>query len=478
MRDSIRMHIRLRTATSIWCSLTTAAASSSAWIETTASTSVGGSLIQTATPVNSSNSPVSEHNAIAGNKTACNYPPQPVSPASALWALIALAINAMTQRSGADRLDVLSPARSSPLVCLADVIVVVLWLVHGMRQDLGVKGSMYWYRKEMGLLREQSDRGLIQGIPAVSSFFFILGPLPQAIKAFGAVGLHWTKAWAALFLGAWCVEVVVRFSAGLARPTRVESAATGLESQASFLRKISLMVHQAAIVIQYCIWLWIMITLPRSEKFQHILALCVLLNIVCPTFFLIAIAFLPYVLGELGVFPSYVYTVAFWIVFEGLWFMMFIWYLQSLDKWVYITSEALAFLPGTVLFSIAIYVFSLLCTALLIYVDLTLARSGPQEEPRYNYGPPTNRALSRSSREDFRHPIANELWRFAERCSKALAKKAYLLSFLWEDISEDQNRRVLSITFALANLLFATLYYCILYDSMGTVKPSWTELLG
>ena len=170
------MHPGLTTAIMIWYQVTTAVSSSSTWTETTASTSMAGSSIQTASPVNGLNSTAPENHATAGNTTACDPPPQPVSAASALWALIALAINAMTQRSGADRRDVLSPARSSPLVCLADVVVVVLWLAHGMRQGLGVKASMYWYRKEMGLLREKSDRRLIEGIPAVTIFFFILGP--------------------------------------------------------------------------------------------------------------------------------------------------------------------------------------------------------------------------------------------------------------------------------------------------------------
>lgn len=93
-------------------------------------------------------------------------------------------------------------------------------------------------------------------------------------------------------------------------------------------------------------------------------------------------------------------------------------------------------------------------------------------------GPPTNLTLSRSSTEEFTLPIAHKIWLFAEQCSKALARRAYLLSFHSRDTPEDQIRRVLSITFALANLLFATLYYCILYDPTGTVKPSWTELLG
>lgn len=449
-----------------------------------------GSWFQTASPVNSSNSTALENHAIAGNATACNSPPQPVSAASALWALIALAINAMTQRSGADRLDVLSPARSSPLVCLADVIVVVLWLAHGTRHGLGVKGSMYWYRKEMGLLRVKSDRHLIEGIPAVTIFFFILGPLPQAIKAIGTVGLHWTKAWAALFLGAWCVEVIVRFSAGLFQPPMEESAITGLESLAGFLRKVSLIFHQVAFVTQYSIWLWVIITLSQSEMFRTILAVPVAGFLMIVYFLFIFTAGLPSMLRDLEVFHSGIIYYCFFIVFEGLYMAVLIWSIQRVKDWIGIASEALAFVPGSVLFSGAIYVFSLVCTALLIYFDDKLVQlgrnsQGPADAPaspeavnRPGNGLPANLALSRSNTEDFRHPIAYKIWRVAERSSKALAKRAYLLSFPWEDNSEDQNRRVLSITFALANLLFATLYYCILYDPTGTVKPSWTELLG
>ena len=369
-------------------------------------------------------------------------------------------------------------------MCLADVIVVVLWLVHGMRQDLGVKGSMYWYRKEMGL-RVKSDRRLIEGIPAVTIFFFILGPLPQAIKGLGAGGLYWTKAWAALFLGAWCVEVVVRFLSGLAQP----STAEGLEPPASFLRKVSLMVHQVAFVTQFCIWLWVMIMLSQSDNFRKVLAV--------PVFCLLLLLYLlftftggiPPVLRDVDLCPGICWY-PFLIVFEGLWATMYIWSIQRVKNWIEIASEALAFVPGAVLFSGAIYVFSLVCTALLIYFDDQLVRLGrnsqgsadapasPEAGNRPDNDPPANMALSRSSTGDFTSPIANKIWRFAERCSKALAKRAYLLSFPWEDNSEDHNRRVLSITFVLANLLFATLYYCILYDSMGTVKSSWTELLG
>lgn len=57
-----------------------------------------------------------------------------VSWQSVLWGLVALSLNAMTQRSGADRSpssDPLSPARTSPFICIAEMVVLILWLIKG-----------------------------------------------------------------------------------------------------------------------------------------------------------------------------------------------------------------------------------------------------------------------------------------------------------------------------------------------------------
>ena len=92
-------------------------------------------------------------------------PPSPVSWQSALWGLIALSLNAQTQRSAADHFpssDSLSPARSSPFICLADMVVAILWLVGGCRAGLGIGGCLAWSRREMGLVKEKGDRELIQ----------------------------------------------------------------------------------------------------------------------------------------------------------------------------------------------------------------------------------------------------------------------------------------------------------------------------
>ena len=152
------------------------------------------------------------------DKDTFQFRTQTVSASSALWAIIALSLNAMTQRSGADRFpsnDTLSPARTSPIVCLADMVVGGLWLIQGVRRGLSAGASLHWYRREMGLMRESSDRRFIQGVPAVTTIVFLLGPLPQAIKFLGSGGLPGSKSWVTMYLVAWLTEAISRFLAGL-----------------------------------------------------------------------------------------------------------------------------------------------------------------------------------------------------------------------------------------------------------------------
>lgn len=51
----------------------------------------------------------------------------------------------MTQASGADihlAAATLSPARSSPIVCVADIIVLLIWTGRGLGHGLGLRRSL------------------------------------------------------------------------------------------------------------------------------------------------------------------------------------------------------------------------------------------------------------------------------------------------------------------------------------------------
>ena len=182
------------------------------------------------------------------NSTSCFHqmPPgqtQQVSGQTALWTLIALALNAMTQRSMVGEMtapdvfvDSLVPHRSSPILCLVDsAIWVSLFgreVVEWCRKENG-RGKRKGGREEREVREEGRDKvgscmsgeedvgGQIQRSgtknPAaltMSLVVFFLGVLPQAVKIFAMRGIPITKAFAAVFL----FSSIVSAAAGVLRP--------------------------------------------------------------------------------------------------------------------------------------------------------------------------------------------------------------------------------------------------------------------
>ncbi|KFX91521.1 hypothetical protein V490_05852 [Pseudogymnoascus sp. VKM F-3557] len=134
---------------------------------------------------------------------------------SALWALLALALNAMTQPSVADPTtnSAISLARSSPGICLIDSISTLTWITVGYFYGESVSNSLA--AKQMathdGLTRPRTSTFS----PAVSAIFFILGPLPQAIKLAGMSNVFFTNICGFTFfvsylIGVWESEAVRR----------------------------------------------------------------------------------------------------------------------------------------------------------------------------------------------------------------------------------------------------------------------------
>jgi len=74
-------------------------------------------------------------------------------------------VGAMTQRSGADRFpssDSLSSARSSPIIRIADIVVVILWLGKDKSIGIDARSALRWYRTGMGLIQATVDREWVQ----------------------------------------------------------------------------------------------------------------------------------------------------------------------------------------------------------------------------------------------------------------------------------------------------------------------------
>ena len=100
-----------------------------------------------------------------------------------------------------------SPTRSSPVICLADVLVFLFWLIYGVYVGAGVRASLWIYRKEMDIYDVDEDI-LLRGTPVAGLILFVLVPLPQALKVFGMHGVPVMQFLAAMFLLAYVVGVV------------------------------------------------------------------------------------------------------------------------------------------------------------------------------------------------------------------------------------------------------------------------------
>lgn len=106
----------------------------------------------------------------------------------------------------------------------------------------------------------------------------------------------------------------------------------------------------------------------------------------------------------------------------------------------------------------------------------------PRNADRDNHKPqegsvsfPT-RLQSNTIRDGYDH--RNKIVRLIFKASQRFACKTDQFLLVFGDDNKEEARRAFSITFAIGNLLFAALYYCIKYHSTGTINPSWTELFG
>jgi hypothetical protein len=128
----------------------------------------------------------------------CKPDVRPVSSQSALRTLIALALNAMTQEFYMDQYPSavpFSPARSSPIICLADTFTTIFWTVVGVFSGHTIRFSFSLARRRLGLKLEDAEEGLKNDTPAVGITVFVLAALPQAVKLSGCSGVPWTKTW-------------------------------------------------------------------------------------------------------------------------------------------------------------------------------------------------------------------------------------------------------------------------------------------
>jgi hypothetical protein len=136
---------------------------------------------------------------------------------SALWAVVALGLNAMTQRSGGDLISspyIISLIRSSPFICGVDTVMSIAWLLTGWYYGESPTSSIRL--RSMGtklMMGDAEDDKSSDGkpeperLPVIGAIFFILGPLPQAVKLAGVGGAIGTMAMGMAFTISYLLRV-------------------------------------------------------------------------------------------------------------------------------------------------------------------------------------------------------------------------------------------------------------------------------
>ena len=214
----------------------------------------------------------------AGNAT------DQVSGQSALWALIALALNAMTLPSADDVTETIlgfSAVRTSPFTCLADSLIAVLWFVYVLSKRRNVIQAARITRQHF---RKNKDEHAARISSLAGLILFLLGPLPQAIKLVGMRGIPWTQTWGMCYLISFLLFIVVD-ALDLKHPAETHSttdvelsrqheAADSPELDPSHriadtLHPYSWILHLLAHLTQFCVWMWIsfvLLSLPYRTK--------------------------------------------------------------------------------------------------------------------------------------------------------------------------------------------------------------------
>ncbi|KUJ12462.1 uncharacterized protein LY89DRAFT_688149 [Mollisia scopiformis] len=144
-----------------------------------------------------------------------------VSWQSAFLGLVPLALNAMTQPSTLDaklpESSILFAARSSPFVCVADAVEVLIELcIHTyQRRKLREAAKLVNWRRarfRLGVELSSLEESAAEKHPRSFLIFFI-ATLLQAVKILGLEGLFWTKVWAGCYICSYVVLAGLQFLA-------------------------------------------------------------------------------------------------------------------------------------------------------------------------------------------------------------------------------------------------------------------------
>jgi len=173
--------------------------------------------------------------------------------------LVAIALNTMTQSSPYLNTlfsDPFSLFRASPIFCLADLFVMLLWpvkLTLFSSPKLSFLEAVRCFRKETGLEKKE------ERVSILTVVLFILGPLPQFVKLNACSGIRWTLTWSWIYM---LCYVFTAMTIGCGRENGqdrnlLRSGTTLRNETKEFLKKASRWTYILAHISQAILSIWL-----------------------------------------------------------------------------------------------------------------------------------------------------------------------------------------------------------------------------
>jgi hypothetical protein len=399
--------------------------------------------------------------------------PSQLSWQSALWALMAIALNTMTQSSPSSNslfLDPFSLLRASPIVCLADLLVMMLWVLKlstFSHRRLSFLEAMRCFRKETSL-EKKTER-----ISVLTVVLFVLGPLPQFIKLNACNGVPWTLTWSWIYMLCYALRAIsIVCDRGENEDHHLLRAGTALNNRTkAMLKRFS----QRMYILAYIVQLIFSGYLVRVSMYTY--AMHKIISILFAIFTISYIAFC-FSVGLVGCAIAFLNCCGVvrgvenadlprgwrrWFVisiFASIWATNIYWL-----SWLWGPLSALEgyFGPFSVTSTIAISICLIfaagICFGLLALLSTMIGSSfiiSLHRFPRGRLAPHTSIPLDTQVTQTLRQ---------AESSRKVEETKIIVLASL-------------HFPFAVSLLLLALSYYWQVYDPSGTVKPKWVVVFG
>jgi hypothetical protein len=329
--------------------------------------------------------------------------------------------------------------RSSPIVCLVDAIEVLSLLAYYTLAhktwpwDAARKVADYRFQD----FDENGGFTAVEKSTLVRILVFVLGALPQAVKFYGMSGIPWTKVWGSMYLASFFVNEVIVVMAAKERDSAQSHEQQTAERSPTDAEPQTQQREERRMPLPVLVRAWV-----RHQNFHGLLAMCIQAGL---CYWAVSVAISEGLRTNQGETTKQGLRTAA-LVFSTLSLIMLYWLLTfAVFAIILLVHLVIHRIPHHSVFIIPQLV--LLEWHILFYWKFL--------DPQGQYG---------------RLRIV----------SFALTNLGALL--LLQYFAIKPQRLLLSTPleylFPLINLLASLLYYRFGYDPTGTVKPSWTEILG